>query len=247
MNLRVMTWNVLGSARPDRDGLARAIQSFAPDVVAIQEIRLGQANRLANRLGWRVVWTFKHFPLGPLVPWRAEGIAVISRHAMALESAWELSSGVGRSTYHRRVAQAVRVNLSHSAGHTPEQFCVVNTHLESNGANLAERVRQAQHVVGHVTERGIDVSVLVGDLNASEEPDVLAPFAGYGLLDAWTSIQPGTAGSGCTVPSAHPDKRLDYVLVGPRYRVVGVQVPDPSAAWAALSDHLPVVVDLEVV
>ena len=240
-----MTWNVLGSARPDRDGLARAIQSFAPDVAAIQEIRLGQANRLANRLGCRVEWTFKHFPLGPLVPWRAEGIAVISRHAMTLESTWELSSGVGRSTYHRRVAQAVRVQVPRSDGAPPEQLCVVNTHLESNGANLAERVRQAQHVVEHVTDRGIDMSLLVGDLNASDEPDVLAPFAGYGLLDAWTSVQPGTVGSGCTVPSANPNKRLDYVLVGPHFRVIGVQVPVPSAAWAALSDHLPVVVDLE--
>ena len=101
--LRVTSWNVHGSARPNREGLVRAITTLQADVVALQEIRVGQAHRLANRLGWHVLWAHKHFPLGPLVWWRAEGLAVISRCRLSPLPTWELSNGVGRSSYRRRI------------------------------------------------------------------------------------------------------------------------------------------------
>src|SRR3954469_16173259 len=73
---RVLTWNILGSHRPNLDVLAEVIVGYSPDVIALQEIRRRQAKVLARRLDWRFVWTRKHYPLSPLVWWRAEGLAI---------------------------------------------------------------------------------------------------------------------------------------------------------------------------
>jgi endonuclease/exonuclease/phosphatase family metal-dependent hydrolase len=40
-------------------------------------------------------------------------------------------------------------------------------------------------------------------------------------------------------------QRLDYVLVARGWRVLDVQIPTDWEHWAPLSDHLPVIVDLE--
>ena len=236
-----MTWNVLGSARPDRNALAHAIRSLEPDIVALQEIRLSQAHRLANRLGWRAEWAFKHFPIGPLAPWRAEGLAVMSRHQLSQEHVWSLSPDAGRSTYRRRVAQLVTVRCTPAGGDRAIDIRIVNTHLESRRAERAERLAQATRMVAHLDELDAPASLLLGDLNASDEPDLLDAFSAYGLRDSWMSSTPS---GGATAPSTQPVQRLDYVLVGPDWRVVKTEVPAPSPHWSALSDHLPVVVDL---
>jgi DNA-binding response OmpR family regulator len=118
---------------------------------------------------------------------------------------------------------------------------IVNTHLESRRAERAERLAQATRIVAHLDELDAPASLLLGDLNASDEPDLLDAFSAYGLRDSWMSSTPS---GGATAPSTQPVQRLDYVLVGPDCRVVKTEVPAPSPHWSALSDHLPVVVDL---
>ena len=74
--LRVITWNVHGSARPRIDAVADLLRAHEPDVVALQEVRSGQARRISALLGWpRPAWAFKHNGYWPLW-WRAEGLAV---------------------------------------------------------------------------------------------------------------------------------------------------------------------------
>jgi len=236
-----MTWNVLGSARPNRDALANAIRSIGPDIVALQEVRLSQAHRLANRLGWRAEWAFKHFPLGPLAAWRAEGLAVISRHSLSQEHVWSLSPDASRSTYRRRVAQLVTVRCAPADGERTIDIRLINTHLESRQAERQERLAQAERLVAHLDELDAPASLLLGDLNASNEPELLDVLAAYGLRDSWRS---STQAGGATSPSTRPTQRIDYVLAGPTWRVVNTEVPEPSPQWSTLSDHLPVVVDL---
>jgi len=242
-----MTWNVHGSARPDRNGLVEAITSFAPDIVAVQEVQIGQAHRLANRLGWNVQWVRKHFPLGPLLWWRAEGLAVISRLRITPLTTWVLTPGTGQSTYRRRIAQRVALHLdSEPLG---SGVHLVNTHLASHAAGRDARIEQAQ-LLASLIEQQVAADdpgpplVVAGDLNAHDEPDVLAALRGIGLVDAWAHAAERVSPTGMTSPSGGPTARIDYVLAGPGWTVRRAEVPQSNRNWAALSDHLPVVVDL---
>lgn len=246
-SLRIISWNVHGSARPSRNGLARAIRSFDPDIIALQEIRIGQAHRLANRLGWNVQWTRKHLPFGPMVWWRAEGLAVISRLRITPLETWVLTPGVGHSTYRRRVAQRVAVHLDSAPDVAPLE--VINTHLASHDDGREERRVQATLLASLIGAHCIDTDpgtriLMAGDLNAHDEPGVLAPLHNVGLLDAWEHAVERLGGSGSTSPSRQPSARIDYVLTGPGFRPYRAEVPGADAEWIALSDHLPVVVDV---
>lgn len=250
--LRVMTWNIHGAARPNRSMLARAIHAQAADLVMLQEIRIGQAHRLANRLGYHVIWARKHFPLGPAVWWRAEGLAVLSPHRITQAATWLLSPKEGRSTYRRRIA--LRADLA-VKGRT---IAVVNTHLASHDvADPAQpdgrrvRAEQAKRLVSLFTEHGPEhaeaSAIVAGDLNTDHEPEVLAPFVSMALKDCWGSAIEQSGGP-CTSPAADPVQRIDYVLVGQEWTVAHAMVPaahgDGEHPWQSLSDHLPLIVDL---
>ena len=242
--VRVVTWNVHGSARPRRDALATVIRAMNPDLVALQEIRVGQAHRLASRLGWNVVWTRKHTPLGPLVWWRAEGLAVISPHRVKQRRTWILTPGVRMSTFRRRIAQLVEVDTNPRTG-ALLRIEVVNVHLAS-GSEAEARAEQARRLAVHM---GADCDrlrplVVLGDLNAHEEPATLAPLADFGLRDGWLVANERSGEPGNTAPTDNPSQRIDFVLVGHTWQCRRVHVPTADAGWPAMSDHLPVVADL---
>lgn len=243
--VRVVTWNVHGSARPKRDALATVIRSFAPDVVALQEIRMGQAHRLASRLGWNVVWARKHYPLGPFVWWKAEGLAVLSPHRLRQRHTWLLTPGTRQSTFRRRIAQHVEVDTNPRTG-ALLRIEVVNVHLASGADATAARREQAQRLATHMgadTDRSLPL-VLLGDLNANEEPEVLNVLLGHPLHDAWQVATERTTQVGNTSPSTDPSQRIDFVLFGRTWACRKVHIPTADAGWPAMSDHLPVVVDL---
>ena len=246
--LRLMTWNVQGSAGPDVAALAEAIRSFGPDIVAIQEIQSGQARQLARLLRFRRRWARKHFPYGVFLWWRAEGLAVLSPHGLEGRRRFVLSPGVHSWTYRRRIALAVTVRLPTG------RVRVFNAHLASDGS-VAGRVDQATILSGHIAQERQRAAVasesfeavVLGDLNAHEEPDVLAPLVAAGFIDAWPAAR-SRSGDGLTAPAARPTGRIDYVLVGdlsggPEIDIE-IEVPPTAASWTSLSDHLPVIATL---
>lgn len=242
--VRVVTWNVHGSARPKRDALATVIRSLNADLVALQEVRVGQAHRLANRLGWNVVWARKHWPLGPLVWWRAEGLAVISPHRLKQRRTWVLTPGVRTSTFRRRIAQHVEVDTNPRTG-ALLRIDVVNVHLAS-GTDADARAEQARRLAVHL---GADTDpllplVVLGDLNAHDEPASLAPLVEFGLRDCWVEAHERSGEPGLTAPASSPSERIDFVLIGRSWVCRRVHVPTADTGWPAMSDHLPVIADL---
>lgn len=249
--LRVMTWNVHGSAHPNRNGLARVIRSLHPDVVFLQEIQIGQAHRLANRLGMRVLWARKHFPYGPALWWRAEGHAVLSTHRISPVATWLLSPDEGPSTWRRRIAQRADLHMRDTV------VPIVNTHLASHaigGPTVPDgptaRRAQAELLAKYLNKREggapLERLIVAGDLNTDREPGVLGSLLAIGLRDCWTAL-PYRPHPGHTAPAAQPQHRIDYVLAGPAWTVTDVLVPnaeDTEHDWKELSDHLPVVADL---
>jgi endonuclease/exonuclease/phosphatase family metal-dependent hydrolase len=229
---RVLTWNILGSRRTNLDVIAEVINGYRPDVVALQEVRRSQARGLARRLGWRVVWTRKHYPYSPLVWWRAEGLALLTRHAVGELISVSISPGVSTWTYLHRVAMAATVTR-HGEGGGSDVLRIVNTHLASHDAD--ERIAQARRVVPVVGDRF--PAVVAGDFNSVDEIEVIREFRVIGLVDP---------GGDCSSPSIAPMQRLDYILVPESAKVTAQSTPDGGERWNDLSDHLPVLVEFSV-
>jgi endonuclease/exonuclease/phosphatase family metal-dependent hydrolase len=224
---RVLTWNILGAHSPNLDVVSEVISGYLPDVVALQEVRRPQARALARRLGWRVVWTRKHYPFSPLVWWRAEGLAIVTPREVSELISASISPGVSTSTFKHRVAMAATVTR------TDDILRVVNTHLASHDAD--ERILQARRVVALIGDRR--PAVVAGDFNSADELEVIREFRAAGLVDP---------GGDFTNPSIARRQRLDFVLVPESATVTARLTPDGGEQWHQLSDHLPVLVEFTV-
>ena len=232
MTFTVVTWNIRGSARPDLSLLADAINSYAPDVVLLQEVWREQAWRLANLLDMGPpFWSLKHRPFGPLSRRRAEGMAIVSRATLAEETSYVLTPSARPWTHRRRIVQHARIA---SLG-----VDVTNVHLASHAESSA-RVDQARMICAQIA-KGVSANAFIGgDFNAHNEPALWSVFEERGFVDA------GSSEGAATNPAGAATQRLDRVLVGRGLRVASLVVPDDGPSWSRLSDHLPVVVQVDI-
>ena len=224
---RVLTWNIHGASRPNLDVVTEVISGYAPDVVALQEVRHAQARGLARRLRWRALWTRKHHPYTPLVWWRTEGLALLTPHGVGEMISASISPRVSTWTHRHRVVMAATVTRH------GDLLRIANLHLATHSPD--ERIAQARRVVPISGERRPVVAA--GDLNAIDEVEVIREFGALGLVD------PGGEASN---PSIAPRNRLDYVLVPESATVTARLTPHGGEQWHALSDHLPVLVEFSV-
>jgi endonuclease/exonuclease/phosphatase family metal-dependent hydrolase len=228
--VRLATWNLHGSAEPDARAVAAMMQSFRLDLVAAQETRRHQIRALDRLVRWpRGYWSFKHNGWYGL-PRRSEGLALLSSHPTEQRMRTTLSTGEPWWKYTRRIAQRASI----------DGVVVVNAHLASHD-NIAARAAQVERLITFA--RGADV--LAGDLNDIPAGPALTRLREAGWFDVFDcagAIVGGTA----TSPVDQPVRRIDHVLVRDHVRVGTVDIPAPSPALAAVSDHLPVIVELTV-
>ena len=233
MTLKIMTWNLQGSQRPDMAKIAEKIRQSQPDIIAIQEIQKHQARALSRRLGWSHVWAFKHNGYGPLLPRRAEGMAIMSRSPLSNTGKTTLSSGYGRFTYRRRIAMWAAIRIH------GQQFTLFNTHLASDdigdeGTTQAQRLRK---IISSYNDRP---TYIAGDFNDHQRPDIVNILNSDQNHDAWNYSQ-SRSRNGLTNPTKNPYQRLDHILVPRTHAITRVEVPDSDQSWIELSDHLPVI------
>ena len=227
MAWRVLTWNILGAKNPGSvAAIAEYVRLSNPDVVALQEARRTQAKALADAIGWRVVWKRKHYPLTPLLWWRAEGQAILAPAKLVEERHSVLSRGASKWTYRRRIMVAATVVRD------SDRLRVHNVHLSSSDTD--ERIEQARRAATVIAAEPPALRVVCGDMNAANEQEVIREFHAVGVRDT---------GGDFTNHSRAPTKRLDYVLVPENAKVSAIDTPDGGDEWAALSDHLPVLVE----
>ena len=160
-----------------------------------------------------------HATLGRTYRFRGFGNAILSREP------------------HRRLKL---VRFTRTKGHQPRGMLaarldpgvtVVVTHL---GLTPDERIRHAKQLMAEL-EGVEDPVVLGGDLN--EQP----PGAAVGvLLGRFRDTFAAVAEPSFTHPAESPLRRIDYVMVS------GLEVSGAAVLPMVASDHLPVVVDLEV-
>ena len=232
--IRLVTWNLQGSARPDLGAVVDVLGAVDPDVVLLQEVQRWQTRDLARRLGWHHEWVFKHWAF--LVP--AEGLAMLSPLPLVDVDRRVLARRRQFWSWKRRVALAARVEGS--------ALRLVDTHLGA-GVGDEERRRQAGLTVSMA---GAPPSVVAGDLNTRPGSIVLDAYAEAGFADSWTQVRGDDDGPTNWSPGPRldpPSQRLDYVLTS-GCEVVAATLPSQGdhRRYGAISDHVPLVVDLSV-
>ncbi len=241
--LRVVTYNVHscigldGRLSPSR--IARVLASVAPDVIALQELdvlrhRSGfvdQAQQIAHALEMEL-----HFHPSFQVAEGGYGNAILSRLPMKLVSAGPLPQGHGTRKREPRGVLWVEIDV----GGSPLQF--ITTHL---GTSPIERVAQVDHLLGPdwLGDSGCTGPlVLCGDFNAMPGSSSHRRLC-QRLHDAQLLLKNHRPRRTWFGPL--PLTRIDHVFVDDLVEVKAVDVPRSQLARIA-SDHLPLVVELEI-
>jgi len=238
-SLRVLTWNLQGGRGADLKFIGEELASWAPDVVALQEVQRRQAQRLGEQLEWHERWAFKHAPIVR----RSEGLAILSRHELAASETLVLQPALLTSA-RRRIALIVRVRLP------GRLITVASVHL-SHHERAAARLTEVNRFIEHIRTVDRDV-VVAGDFNEQPPSNVIARLEQNGWADSWSTAE-ARVGDGMTnwSPGSRigrgPDQRIDYVLVARAIRVVRALIPTSRhQEFAPISDHLPLLVTLDL-
>ena len=242
-SIRLLTWNVHrclgvdGRISPGR--IAEVIAAAAPDVVALQEVdvmrrrtgRIDQAEDIARTLGMN-----SHFHANVRVLEEQYGDAILTTLPSALKHSGRLPGRPGLRSIEPRGALWATIDV----GGVPLQ--VVNTHLS---LLARERRTQTDHLLGEQWMARADCTgpvALVGDFNLVPRSRVYQRLARR-LLDAQRA--PGMGRPQPTFPAAFPVLRIDHVFTRGDISVRRVEVIR-NAITRVASDHLPLVVDLDI-
>lgn len=238
-----MTYNIHSSIGMDHRvsprRIARVISRFNPDIVALQELDTGlrrsgmvdQAHFIAGRLEMEY-----HFLSTIRVEEGEYGNAVLSRLPMRLIQGGQLPLHPHYNNLEPRGAVWVEVEV---AGQ-PVQ--VMSTHF---GLNWQERLFQAETLLGGEWLEHRECRhplVLCGDFNM-----LPGSMAYRRLARCLHDVQRRVKGRRPqpTWPVVFPFMRIDHIFITPDLTVSDVIVPRTPLTRAA-SDHLPVVVTLEL-
>ncbi len=240
--LRVVTYNIHKGVRGvgprkrlEIHNLEKGVAALHADVVMLQEVRLfhhRDARRFAHGPeAWPSEGQAEFLaPEGWHCAYRTNAITRHGEHGNALISRWPLGTVGHHDVSDHRFEQRGLL-------HVPFEFQGQRVHavVVHFGLMRASRARQAQRLIDLIAaEVPEDEAVLVGgDFNDwSEQLD--APLTAAGL--ARSPVRP-------SFPSRVPLWSLDRFYVR-GLRCTGVEVPR-GAAWARMSDHLPVVAEFE--
>jgi endonuclease/exonuclease/phosphatase family metal-dependent hydrolase len=241
--IRLLTYNVhrcLGvDGRLDVGRVAAVIAAQAPDIVALQELDVGrartggvdQAHEIALRLGMTA-----RFHAARTVEEERYGDAILT----ALPERLIKNGPLPGHPRFRRLEPRGALWVAIKVGGV--ELEVLNTHL-----GLVPREQRIQAAalkgpgwLGRTDRRG--PLVVTGDLNAGRASATFRALMA-GMTDARAAAGAGRGTP--TFPSQMPVLQLDHVLVSEGVGVCAVTTPMDALTRRA-SDHLPLVVDLEI-
>lgn len=241
---RLLTYNVHRCVGTDRRldvaRVAAVIAEHEPDIVCLQELDVGRARTghvdQAAAIARELSMTFR-FNAAMRIEAEEYGDAILTPHPERLIKAAPLPTIRGVPGLEPRGAVWAAIEIG---GHT---LNVVTTHL---GLVPREQRLQAAALVskdwlGHPDATG--PTLLAGDFNATS---ITRPY--QTLVRKVNDSQRvfGQKPTLKTFPSAFPAIRIDHVFISPHIRVTGVSVPSSPLARVA-SDHLPLILDFEIV
>jgi endonuclease/exonuclease/phosphatase family metal-dependent hydrolase len=247
--LRVATYNIhkgvrgIGAGkRLEIHNLGLAVEAFDADIVFLQEVHLfhkGHAQVFQRTsFGWPAQGQAEFLaPPGYDVAYRTNAVTRHGEHGNALLARWPLGDIGHHDVSDHRFEQRGLLHVPVQWNGERIHAVVVHFGLVHSG-----RVRQVQRLADFIAREvpGDEMLVVAGDFNDwNERLDPL--LAGIGLRRA---VAPPTASASyLTFPSLMPVFALDrFYLRGLRCRTT--MVPR-GLTWARMSDHLPLVAELE--
>ena len=252
--MRIATLNLRNTADrwlARRRLLVRQLVALAPDVIALQELRIlpdqGRwiAREVARASGGELRYSRHRRPKsGPAGLW--EGIGVLSR-VPVVATAWR-DLGADHPAHWAARAQGRVVQLVTVRPPEGGLLDVYNTHLGLGGEVL--RSAQARRILDWMEGRRPGPAVLLGDLNARPGSPTIELLSGR-LRSAHLSVH------GCEPPRTAPTPLrrhytgegsvLDYVLANELVEVRDARIAfDELEGDLSASDHYGLVVDLSV-
>lgn len=241
--LRVMTYNVHGclgmDGRISPRRVARLIERYHPDLVALQELDFGrvrsqrhdQARLIAETLGM-------HLAFCPTVIDHDEqyGHALLSRFPLEVLRTEILHSGAQTLHVEPRGALWTRINVEGVAVH------LMNTHF---GLRRGERAAQVADLLGAEWIGGIDEKeclIVCGDFNMLPRSK---PYRA--LTRRLRDVQSGRKDFAPlnTFSTLHPFARIDHIFVSHHFTPTDILVPR-NQLTRVTSDHLPLIADLGI-
>ena len=241
--VRIMTYNVHscvgidGRHSPKR--IARVIGRYQPDIVALQELDIGrkrtgeadQPHLIAKELEM-----LYHFHPAIEVAEERYGNAVLSRYPVELVRAMKLPKLESRLKLEPRGAVWVSVKIGDI------HLQIINAHLSFYGPECRH---QAKALIGPewlAHPRCTEPVILCGDFNSLPNTNPWRTINGK-LRDVQRSLDEHRPLA--TWFGRYPIGRIDHVFVSPGIKVCAIEVPNTKLDKLA-SDHLPLIVDLEV-
>lgn len=233
--LRILTYNIHHGqgtdGKFDLQRIANVINSFEPDLVALQEVDrktkrasgVDQAAELARLTGM-------NYAYGPAMEYSGGeyGEAILSRLPILEITNHILPWGDGSEP---RALLVVQVKTNDFG-----MLVFGGTHLAHD--SQVDRIAQAKEINDLLVHIDDALVILAGDLNA--QPDS-KPMNVLG--EHWLDLAALTGSPQPTYPNVKPDRRIDYVLVRREdsWQVVKAEVVEGLIA----SDHCPLLVVLE--
>ena len=239
---RLLTYNVHRCVGTDRrldvDRIVAVIGEHEPDIVCLQELDVGRARTglvdQARTIADKLAMTSRFHP-AMRVEAELYGDAIMTPHPEKLIRAAALPTVAGIPGLEPRGAIWSEIEIGGVSVN------VVNTHL---GLVPREQRLQAAALAGSGWLGACHgPTLLAGDFNATS---ITRPYQTLArkLQDCQRQLK--LRPSVKTFPSAFPAIRIDHCFVSPEIRITGVTAPYSPLARIA-SDHLPLVIDFEVI
>jgi endonuclease/exonuclease/phosphatase family metal-dependent hydrolase len=246
--MKILTLNTWGESGPWRerwDLIFGGLESYAPDIVAFQEVfNKGWGREIVKR----AVFPFYFCPGAP-----GSGLILLSRSPIQSS---ELYTMKRKSPFEDYLRYALWAEIE-SEGRPLHIF---TTHLSWMLDDGETRRAQAGELRDWMDEKaGPNDLVLTGDLNAPPDAAEIRWLVGAsGLIDAFAALHPGEAGfswdNGNPFAAGHriplPDRRIDYILArGDRMtrtlRACDLVFDRPDRSGLFASDHFGVMAEFD--
>jgi endonuclease/exonuclease/phosphatase family metal-dependent hydrolase len=243
--LRIATWNIhkgvrgLGMRRRlEIHDMVHAVEQFDADIVCLQEVR---------RVNHKEKNFFTRWPDVPQADYLApEGYEAVYRtnahtrhgeHGNALLSRWPVVTHQHEDMSDHRFEQRGLLHVTvHAHG---QEVHVIVVHLGLIAASRTRQLTQLAHFIDREVPQEA-VLVIAGDFNSPLAPIRWAQTA----IKIRAHKMIATGMKLATFPSRLPLMQLDHVFARHAH-TVAAHVPR-GKIWARMSDHLPLIVDLEI-
>lgn len=234
LKIKVMTYNIRFGQLASLEDLAAHIKSFNPDFVALQEIdcRLNRGERAPHQAGRDYISELAYYTkmfavYGKTIDYKGGyyGIAILSRYPYISTQKTMLP---WPDKGHER--RALLEGLFEVGGDT---ICFASTHLDFQ---LSEtRYLQTSFITEHFRDYQYPV-ILGGDFNTEPSSKEIED----NLMKHWFLA----TDHDFTIPAWKPVRKIDYLFARP---MKGWKIIRTQTVQSALSDHLPIVTELEYV